>query len=208
MAIPAVLAGAIANKIDVLAETTVKGIGTFLDGINNIINPREEIPPMVGSCSADYTKLALSAIVASQNTALAYVKKETETSAFLTAEEKKELRKEIEQVELARGAMLVSHSKKAELARKNAQIANVRPTADDAEAFRTYLKKISSIQNTQQVILKLYSQAQSGQLQLNNLGWTFKGLLKSIVSGVGKLFGYVDKAKQIYEKAKPFVENL
>lgn len=208
MAIPAVLAEGIANKIGTLAETGVKGIGTFLDGINNIINPSDQIPPMVGMTSADYTKLALSAIAASQNTALEYIKKETETSAFLSAEERKELRKEIEQVELARTAMLASHCKKAELARKKAQIANERPTADDAEAFRTYLKKISSIQNTQQTILKLYSQAQSGQLQLNRFGWTWKGLLKSIASGIGKLFGYVDKAKQIYDKAKPWVENL
>lgn len=208
MAIPAVLAGAIANKIDVLAETGVKGIGTFLDGINNTINPSDEIPPMVGMTSTDYTKLALSAIAASQNTALAYIKKETETSVFLTAQERKELRKEIEKAELARAAMLASHCKKAELARKKAQIANERPTADDAEAFRACLKKISSIQNTQQTILKLYSQAQSGQLQLKSFGWTWKGLLKSTVSGIGKLFGYVDKAKQIYEKAKPFVEKL
>lgn len=48
MAIPAVLAEGIAQSIGTLAETGLKGIGTFLDGINNIINPSDQVPPMVG----------------------------------------------------------------------------------------------------------------------------------------------------------------
>lgn len=47
-AIPAVLAEGIAQSIGTLAETGLKGIGTFLDGINNIINPSDQVPPMVG----------------------------------------------------------------------------------------------------------------------------------------------------------------
>lgn len=190
------LAGALSGQGAQIAETAVQGIGTLLGGLDAIINPAEEIPPFIGMASADFMNMGLAAIMASANTNLQFAKNQAVSQGYAD-----ELAEDIANVELMRQESAIKFGAKARANASNA--LGTKPTRQEVNEFYTTCRNLIAVQNTQQTQLKLYQ-----EYAANNANFDFRGLLRKIIKGVGKVFTYADKAKTIYEKAKPYLEQI
>ncbi len=203
MGAESIVAGALAQQSSQLAETAVGGLGTLLGGLDSLINPKVEIPPMIGMNSSDFMRLGLATIMASTNTNLAFAKQQATESKLINADANDDLMAEIAEAEALRQRCALKFGALAEANKTNT--LTVAPTRDEVTDFYKSFKKILAVQNTQSTQLKLYKEHLANQYQSN---FDFKGLLRKIIKGAGKIFGYVDKAKTIYEKAKPYLEKI
>lgn len=202
MAAEGSVAGALASQASELAETAVTGIGTLLTGLDSLINPQVTIPPMIGMTSSDFMNLGISAIMASTSTNLAYAKQQAAASGD------EELVKLATDAEAVRQTCALKFSPKA--VRTRAKATATKPTEAEIKNFYTSCKKILAAQNTQSVQLKLYKEYINGTK--NNRGalksFNFRNLLKKIIKGANTIFTYTEKAKTVYEKAKPYLEQI
>lgn len=197
MPIPAVLAGALSGQGAQLAETAVQGIGTLLGGLDAIINPAEVIPPFIGMASSDFMNMGIAAIMASANTNLQFAKKQAVSKGYAN-----DLAEDIANVELIRQQCSIKFGAKAKANASNG--LSSKPTKKEVDDFYVSCKRLIAVQNTQQAQLKLYKE----YTENGSANFDFKGLLRKIVKGVGTIFRYADKAKTIYNKAKPYLEQI
>ena len=196
MSIVGNLAGSLSGQGAGIAETAVKGLGTLMGGLNNLINPPEVIPPFIGMASSDFMKLGLATIMASANTNLQFAKNQAVSLGYAH-----ELAEDIAKAEALRQQCAIKFGAKAKSNATNA--LNSKPTKKEVDDFYVSCKRLVALQNTQQAQLKLYEQYVN-----NSANFDFRGLLRKIVRGVGSIFGFAEKAKTIYEKAKPYLEQI
>lgn len=202
------VSGALAQQATQLAETAVSGIGTLLGGLDAIINPQVVVPPMIGMTSSDFMNLGISAIMASTSTNLAFAKQQAAASGD------EELVKLAGEAERSRQKCALKFSPKAERTRVKAVTETTRPTQTEVETFYNSCKKLLAAQNTQSIQLALYSQYKNGVIaeargtNLKGFSLNWRGLLRKIIKGADTVFKYAEKAKTIYEKAKPYLEEL
>lgn len=200
MPIPAALAGSLAGQGSQIAETAVNGIGTLLGGLDAIINPQEVIPPFIGMTSSDFMNMGLAAIMASANTNLQFAKNQAVSKGYAD-----DLAEDIANAELIRQQCAIKFGAKAQAGINN--VVGTKPTRQDVENFYFTCRRLIGIQNTQQAQLKLYKEY-SEKAGTDGANFDFKGLLRKIVKGVGKVFTFTDRAKTVYEKAKPYLEKI
>lgn len=198
MPIPAALAGMLGDQSGQIAEAAVQGLGTLLSGLDSIINPQIQVPPMSGMTSSDFMQMGLGAIMAAANTRLAFAKQQARTSNIAGDDELFAL---INKAENSRQKCALKFGAKA-MANK-AAVNDVPPTKEDVHVLCNATRRILAIHNTQRAQLSLYRK--NMELGAN---FDFRGLLKKIVNGVDKIFGYADKAKTVYDKAKPYLEKI
>lgn len=196
MSIVGDLAGSLSGQGSGIAETAVKGLGTLMGGLNNLINPPEVIPPFIGMASSDFMKLGLATIMASANTNLQFAKNQAVSLGCAH-----ELAEDIAKAEALRQQCALKFGAKAKSNATNT--LNSKPTKKEVDDFYASCKRLVALQNTQQAQLKLYEQFVN-----NSANFDFRGLLRKIVRGVGSIFGFAEKAKTIYEKAKPYLEQI
>lgn len=197
MPIPAALAGALSGQGSQLAETAVQGLGTLMGGLDSIINPAEIIPPFIGMASSDFMKMGLAAVMASANTNLQFAKNQAVSKGYAN-----DLAEDIANAELLRQQCAIKFGARAQANATNG--VSSKPTKKEVDDFYVSCRRLTAIQNTQQAQLKLYKQySENGAIDFD-----FKGLLRKIIKGVGTVFTYADKAKTIYDKAKPYLEQI
>lgn len=197
MPIPAALAGALSGQGAEIAQTAVQGIGTLLGGLDSIINPAEIIPPFIGMASADFMKMGMAAIMAGANTNLQFAKRQAVKLGYAN-----ELAEDIANVELIRQQCAMKFGAKAQANASNDLVT--KPTKREVDDFYRSCRRLIAVQNTQQAQLKLYKE----YAEKNDINFDFKGLLRKIVKGVGTIFSYADRAKTVYDKAKPYLEKI
>lgn len=200
MPIPPIVAGQLASQGAEIAETVVDGIGTLLGGLNKLINPTFEIPPFIGMASADFMKMGIAAIMASNNTNLQFAKQEAAVKGFA-----RELYDEINLAEQAREMCSAKFGAKARANNAKNGTFTVKPTIAELEKFYKSAGRLIAVQNTQNAHLKLYKQYAAAKYSAN---FDFKGLLRKIIKGTGTVFNYVERAKEVYDKAKPYLEKI
>lgn len=190
------LAGLLSGQGAGIAETAVQGMGTLLGGLDAIINPSEVVPPFIGMASSDFMKLGLSAIMASANTNLQFAKNQAVSKGYAN-----DLAEDIAKAEALRHQCAIKFGAKAKANASNS--LGTKPTKKEVDDFYVSCKHLVALQNTQQTQLKLY------QEYVNNpANFDFRGLLRKIIKGVGTIFSYADKAKTVYDKAKPYLEQI
>lgn len=197
MPIPAALAGALSGQGAQIAETAVQGIGTLMSGLDAIINPAEVIPPFIGMASSDFMNMGIAAIMASANTNLQFAKNQIVSKGYAN-----ELAEDIANTELIRQQCAIKFGAKAKANASNG--LSSKPTKKEVGDFYVSCRRLVAVQNTQQTHLKLYKE----YTEDGSADFDFKGLLKKIVKGVGTVFSYADKAKTIYDKARPYLEKI
>lgn len=197
MGIESALAGALSNQGSQLGETVVQGLGTLLGGLDSIINPGFSVPPFIGMASSDFMNMGVAAIMASTNTNLQFAKQQAQEQGFT------DLLADVADAERARQRCAINHGAKARI--EAAKRVTEKPTEAEIKDFYAYSKKIVAIKNTQNVQLKVYKEYLERDIDPN---FDFRALLRKIIKGAGKVFTYTDKAKKIYEKAKPYLEKI
>ena len=197
MPIPAALAGALSGQGAEIAQTAVQGIGTLLGGLDSIINPAQIIPPFIGMASADFMQMGMAAIMAAANTNLQFAKRQAVKLGYAS-----ELAEDIANVEQIRQQCAIKFGAKAQANTSND--LTTKPTKKEVDDFYRSCRRLIAVQNTQQAQLKLYKE----YTENGDTNFDFKGLLRKIVKGVGTVFGYVDRAKSVYDKAKPYLEKI
>lgn len=192
-----VLAEMLGSQSGQLAETAVQGIGTLLGGLDAIINPQVTIPPMIGMASSDFMQLGLGAIMASTNANLVYAKQQALKENIVDDE----LLALIKQAETSRQQCALQFGARARAMNKRA--ISAEPTKDEVETFYTAIKKVVAMQNVQRAQLRLYRDKVG-----SSANFDFRGLLKKIIKGADTIFNFVNKAKTVYDKAKPYLEKI
>lgn len=212
MAISAILAGLLASQGGSIAESAVKGIGTVLDGMNALINPSADVPPLMGMASADFMKAGLAAIMANTNTNLQYAKKQAVAHNLA-----RELQDDIAMAECARSVTCARFGAKAramEAARAMVeQRAQSRPTPAQVQRFYASCKKMLAAQNTQNAMMKLCkeyeeTQARGGKRTPSVAAINLSAILRGVIKGAETVFVCADIAKDVFEIAKPFLELI
>lgn len=203
MPIPAALAGSLSGQGAQIGETVVSGLKTLLGGLDAIINPQDPIPPFIGMASTDFMNMGLAAIMASTNTNLAYAKQQAVVKGFA-----KDLADDIAEAELSRQDCAIHSGAKAHAMKTRA--VGTKPTKAEVEEFYATVRHLTAVQNTQKAQMQLYADQlkQQAKLGARALKFDFKGLLRKIIKGAGTVFKYADKAKSIYDKAKPYLEKI
>lgn len=206
MAISAILAGLLASQGGSIAESAVKGIGTVLDGMNALINPSADVPPLMGMASADFMKAGLAAIMANTNTNLQYAKKQA--VAYNLA---RELQDDIALAECARSITCARFGARARAL--TAQGTQRRPTPAEVQRFYASCKKMLAAQNTQNAMMKLCkeyeeTQARGGKRTPGVAAISLSGILRGVIKGAETVFVCADIAKDVFEIAKPFLELI
>lgn len=200
MPISPIVAAQLAGQSSEIAETVVDGIGTLLGGLNKLINPTFEIPPFIGMASADFMKMGIAALMASNNTNLQFAKQEAAVQGFA-----RELYDEITVAEQARELCSAKFGAKARANNAKNGTFTAKPTMAELEKFYKSAGRLIAVQNTQNAHLRLYKQYASAR---NASNFDFKGLLRKIIKGTGTVFTYIDRAKQVYDKARPYLEKI
>lgn len=197
MPIPAILAGALSGQGSQIAQTAVHGLGTLLSGLDAIINPAEVIPPFMGMASSDFMKMGLAAIMAATNTNLQFAKNQAVSMGYGS-----DLAEDIAAAEALRQQCAIKFGAKAQA--NATDDLGTKPTKKEVDDFYLACRRLTAIQNTQQAQLKLYKEySEDGTTDFD-----FRGLLRKIIKGAGTVFTYADKAKTIYDKARPYLERI
>ena len=200
------LAGALSGQGAGIAETAVKGLGTLMGGLNSLINPQEVIPPFIGMASSDFMRLGLATIMAAANTNLQFAQRQA-VSLDCAAE----LATDISAAQALRQRCAAKFGAKAVANSAKNSGLGTKPTQAEIDEFYIACKRLVALQNTQQTQLKLYQQYinnPANKASIDALNFDFRGLLRKIIKGVGTIFSFAEKAKTIYEKAKPYLEQI